>query len=138
MGFTFPLYGPMGGYLGFSQHRFHCDETVCPKGKDWVSTGFDIAFRMVLGRRAIRPWLLASLHTPRFEGRVFREGGGATRLTSDGGSGIELGGGVLIQIADRMSLSPGVRYGSGDVPFSGRPSIPLQYLLFDMGLVLGF
>ncbi len=137
MGFTFPLNRFIGGYLGFSQHRFACDEDVCPKGKAWISTGFDLALRVVVGDRRIRPWVQGGLHTHRIEGRV--SGGGKVRSTnSAGGSGFEVGGGILVQVGERMSLSPGVRYGSGEVPFSVRPTMRLRYLVLDLGLVVGF
>jgi hypothetical protein len=138
MGFTFPLGGFLGGYLGFSQHRFGCDETVCPGGKEWASTGFDVAFRIVLGgRRPLRPWIQGGLHTHRVEGRVL-EGGGVRTLHSDQGGGYEVGGGVLIKVGNRTSLSPGVRVGLGNVPFPDRGNMSLRFLVFDLGLVLGF
>jgi len=137
MGFTLPLLGPLGGYLGFSQHRFGCDETVCPGGRDWVSTGFDVALRLLLGFEGVRPWLQAGLHTQRMEGRLLA-GQGVESLSSQGGSGFEAGGGVLVQVGERMSVSPGLRYGKGNVPFSSRPSLRPRYLVLDMGLVVGF
>ena len=73
MAFTFPLYGFVGGLLGFSQHRFGCDENVCPEGKSWVFTGFDIALRSVLGEGNLRPWIQVGLQTPRIEGELTRE-----------------------------------------------------------------
>ncbi len=137
MGFTFPLYWFFGGYLGFSQHRFACDEDVCWRGEPWISTGFDVALRVVVGDRRIRPWVQGGLHTHRIEGRV-SEGKIIRNLHSEGGGGYEVGGGLLVQVGERMSLSPGVRYGSGDVPFSARPTMSLRYLVFDLGLVVGF
>jgi hypothetical protein len=59
-------------------------------------------------------------------------------LVSDVGIGFEVGGGLLVQIGTRMSLSPGLRYGSGEVPFSEYPSVRFQYLIADLGLVVGF
>ena len=137
MGFAFPLFRFVGGYLGFSQHRFACDENVCGKGKAWVSTGFDVALRVVVGQRTLRPWFQGGLHTNRVEGRA-QMGKILQTLHSQGGAGFELGGGLLVQVAERMSLSPGVRYGSGDVPFSSYPTMELRYLVFDLGLVVGF
>jgi len=138
MGFTFPLGGFLGGYLGFSQHRFGCDDRVCPGGKEWASTGFDVAFRIVLGpRKPLRPWIQGGIHTHRVEGRVL-EGGGVRTLHSEQGGGYEVGGGVLIKIGRRTSLSPGVRVGLGNVPFPDRSNMTLRFLVFDLGLVLGF
>lgn len=137
MGFTFPLVRGIGGYLGFSEHRFACDETVCPAGKSWASTGFDMALRIVVGREALRPWLQGGLHTHRMEGRVMEEGGVRT-LHSDQGWGYEAGGGILVQIGERTSLAPGIRVGLGNVPFLDRSNLSLRFLVFDLGLVLGF
>ncbi len=137
MGFTFPLFRLAGGYLGFSQYRFACDADVCPKGKDWLSTGFDIALRAVIGDGGVRPWLQAGFHNHRVQGRISEEGG-RRRINSDGGGGYEVGGGLLIAVGERTSLSPGLRYGLGNVPFPGYPNLGLRFLVLDLGLVLGF
>ena len=137
MGFTFPLFRSVGGYLGFSQYRFACDEDVCPKGKDWISTGFDVALRMVLGGRKVRPWIQGGLTTPRIESQVLVDGQGRS-LHSQGGLGFEVGGGILVKVGERMSFSPGVRYGSAGVPYLDHPTLELRYLVLDLGLVVGF
>jgi len=137
MGFNVPFPGPTGGYFGFSQHRFRCDSTVCPEGESWVSTGLDVALRVVLGNRRIRPWLQGGLHTQHLEARMWEESE-VVDVTSNRGFGFEAGGGLLVQIGTRMSLSPGLRFGSGTVPFSGYPSLRLRYLIADLGLILGF
>jgi len=137
MGFTFPLFPYVGGYLGFSQHRFGCDEDLCPGGEYWVSTGFDVALRVVAGRRRVRPWVQGGIHTHRVQARILGEDE-ALSLHSEGGGGYEVGGGLLIQVAERMSLSPGVRYGLGNVPIPGHPTLGMRFLVFDLGLVVGF
>jgi hypothetical protein len=137
MGFTIPLIAPLGGYLGFSQHRFGCDGGVCPGGKNWISTGFDVALRLQLGEGRTRWWLQGGLHTHRLEARLMQDGE-PQWVTSRGGGGYEGGGGVLVQVGDRMSLAPGLRYGEGSVPFSDHPSLRPRYLVLDVGLVIGF
>ena len=137
MGFNVPIPGPTGAYLGFSQHRFGCDSSVCPQGESWVSTGFDLALRLVMGNRKIRPWLQGGLFTQHLEARMW-DGPEAVEVTSNRGFGFEAGGGLLVQIGPRMSLSPGLRFGNGTVPFSAYPSLRVQYLVADLGLVLGF
>ncbi len=137
MGFTFPLPGPLGAYVGFGQYRFACDEDVCPAGKDWISTGFDVALRAVLGQARIRSWLQAGFHNHRVHGRVL-EGRGVRTTTSDGGGGFEVGGGLLIRIGQRTSLAPGVRYGEGNVPFPLDGRMRLRYLVADLGVLVGF
>ena len=138
MGFTLPGPGPFGSYLGFGQLRFECREPTCPSGKEWTSTGFDVALRLVLGRGSVRPWLRGGFHNHRLEGTVWDGEGGTVRVTSDGGGGIEAGGGILVSIGRRTSLSPGVRYGWGEVPFPRRGTMRLKYLVADIGVVLGF
>jgi len=137
MGFHIPLKGLLGAYLGFSQHRFGCQEEVCHRGKDWVSTGFDVGLRWVLGRHRIRPWFLVALHAPRVEGRLVEEGERVKR-TSEGAGGLEAGGGIMIRIGEGTSLQPGVRYGRVDLPFPDQDPLELRYLVVDLGLVMSF
>jgi hypothetical protein len=137
MGFAFPVYGPLGGYLGFGQRRFACDEEVCPPDKDWTSTGFDVALRVVFGEEGLRLWTQGGLHTHRMEGRI-RVSERGHRITSEGGGGFEAGAGLLVRVGRRTSLAPGIRYGQGHVPFPGRASMQLRYVVLDVGLVMGF
>jgi hypothetical protein len=137
MGFTIPLLNPLGGYLGFSQHRFGCDGSVCPGGKPWISTGFDVALRLLLGEGRVRSWLQAGLHTHRLEARLLQNGVPRS-VNSRGGGGYEVGGGILVRGGDRMSFAPGLRYGEGNVPFSDHPSLRPRYLVLDIGIVAGF
>lgn len=138
MGFTLPAPGPLGAYLGFGQRYFECDPNVCPEGKDWTSTGFDVALRMVLGDRGFRGWVQGGLHTHRLEGRILDQTGRGVRITSDGGAGVEVGAGILISVGDRTSLSPGVHYGWAEVPFPDRARMDLRYLVLDLGILMGF
>lgn len=138
MGFTLPAPGPFGSYLGFGQRRFSCQGPICKEGSNWLSTGFDVGLRLVLGRKWIRPWLRGGLHTHLVEGRVIDEGEEVRGIRSDTGAGYEAGGGILIAIGERTSISPGVMYGRGKVFFPDRNSIRLRYLTAEFGLVLGF
>jgi opacity protein-like surface antigen len=97
-----------------------------------------VALRLVLGQDRIRPWLRGGIHTHLVEGRIQDPGSGVLDIRSESGAGYEVGGGVLIAVGQRASLSPGFRYGFGDVPFKGRPDLGLRYLMADLGLVLGF
>lgn len=138
IGFTFPAPGPFGSFLGFGQRRFSCDGPLCEAGSDWLSTGFDVALRLVMGKRRIRPWLRGGLHTHLVEGRVLEEGDMVTNLRSDPGAGFEVGGGLLIAIGERTSLSPGVQYGRGEVSFPSRSTLRLRYLSAEVGVMMGF
>jgi hypothetical protein len=139
MGFTFPFLGPLGSYLGFSQSRFTCDHAVCPSGKSWETTGFDVALRYVVGRQSrIRPWFQLGLHTHRLSSVVKGEEGQARELHSQGGGAYEFGLGLLVQVGERSSFGPGIRYGHGEAPYAGRSAMRLRYLVMDLGLVVGF
>jgi len=138
MGFTLPAPGPLDAYLGFGQRYFECDPEVCPKGKDWISTGFDVALRLVLGEGHFRGWLQGGLHTHRLEGRVLEPAGQVRKIASDGGAGVEAGAGLLISVGAQTSLSPGVHYGWAAVPFPDRARMHLRYLVLDLGILMGF
>jgi hypothetical protein len=49
-----------------------------------------------------------------------------------------MGGGVLLAVGDRTSLSTGVRYGRVDVDFPKVGTLKMRYLGAELGLVLGF
>ncbi len=138
MGFTFPAPGPLGAYVGFGQRSFECDTAVCPEGHRWTSTSFDVALRGVVGKGRVRGWVQGGLHTNRMEGRILSAGGRGVRLTSDGGGGFEVGGGLLVRIGARTSLVPGVRYGWGEAPFPESAAMDLRYLMVDLGILMGF
>ncbi len=138
MGFTLPAPGPFGSYFGFGQRRFSCKGPLCSKGSEWISTGFDVDLRLVLGRKRVRPWVRGGVHTHLVEGRVLRQGEVVEGIRSDTGAGFEVGGGILVAIGERTSLSPGVHYGWGKVAFPKDPSFQLRYLNAELGLVLGF
>jgi hypothetical protein len=44
----------------------------------------------------------------------------------------------LVALGEKTYLSPGARYVLGNVPFNRRPNLGLRFLVFDLGLVLGF
>lgn len=138
MGFTFPAPGPLGAYLGFGQRVFGCDDSVCPGGKRWTSTGFDVALRGVLGEGRFRTWFQGGLHTHRLEGRILDSLGQPISVSSHGGGGVEVVAGALLSIGERTSLAPAVRYGWGRAPFPERPAMELQYLIVDVGILMGF
>jgi hypothetical protein len=138
MGFSFPGPGPLMLFLGFGQRRFPCDESACPAGADWTSTGYDVALRYVVGEGRVRAWMQGGIHTHRVEGEGWSEEGETYPLLSDGGTGSEVGGGVLIGIGERTSLAPGLRYGRGRAPLRNGRILRPRYLLLELGLVLGF
>lgn len=138
MGFTFPAPGPFGAYLGFGQRSFECDTAVCPEGRSWTSTGFDVALRWVLGEGRFRGLLQGGLHTNRVEGKILGPSGLVESVTSQGGGGMELSAGALVGVGERTSLAPALRYGWGRVPFPDRAAMELQYLVVDIGILMGF
>ena len=102
-----------------------------------MSTGFDVALRMVLGRKRIWPWIQGGLHSALVEGEPVSSEGASPRV-SDRGTGVEAGGGFLIAIGERSSLSAGGRYGRVDGVFPELGTLEMKYLVVDLGLVLGF
>lgn len=138
MGFSFPAPGPLLLFLGFGQRRFSCDESACPPGADWISTGYDVGLRYRIGRERIRGWVQGGIHTHRVEGEDRDPEGEGKPLVSDGGMGLEVGGGILIGIGERTSLAPGLRYGRGRAPLRNGRTLRPRYLLIELGLVLGF
>jgi hypothetical protein len=60
------------------------------------------------------------------------------REESDRAWGFEVGAGVLIPVADRFGLSPGVRYGRVDLDLASCGVLRERYVVVDVGLVLGF
>jgi hypothetical protein len=116
-------------YLGFSQLRFDCEGLACEGA--WVATQWEAGIRAELTAGAVVPWLRAGVVTPSVENVP-----GVRRAAR--GWGGEAGAGVRFALTERLSLSPGARFGAVDV---GRPEgedVAMRYLVFDLGLVVAF
>jgi hypothetical protein len=132
-------------YVGFSEHRFGCSADACVNAEEIVSTGWDVGVRLNVLRGPVVPWVQAGLAAYVSRGQ-FVPGFGAIAppgplvSESDRGWGFEAGAGVLISVAPRFALNPGVRYTSVDPTFAGRNFGPLnsKFVVVDVGLVLVF
>ena len=130
-------------YVGFSQHRFGCDGTPCGSVDDIVTTSWDIGARVNLLSGPVIPWIRAGVvsHLAEldFTGAVTEGSAPATvRLESDRGWGFEGGVGVMITIAPRLAINPGVRYSRVTTAFDGVGDLEMRFLSIDLGIVLGF
>ena len=116
-------------YFGFSQLRFDCDGGAC-RGS-WIATQWEAGVRAELTSGTVVPWLRAGVVTPSLENVP----GGPRSARGWGGEG---GGGVRFALTERLSLSPGARFGVVDVGRSRGEDVAMRYLLFDLGLVVAF
>ena len=124
-------------YAGFSQHRFGCDGAGCPGGGELVSTGWNLGTRLSVATGGASPWLRLGVVFDRVEAD-FLEGGDEVGRVSDLGVGGEVGIGVVMGTARRLSLSPGVRYVLVDGRFERRGLVRMRYLVADLGAVIAF
>ncbi len=116
-------------YLGFSQLRFDCAGAAC-RGS-WISTQWDSGVRVDLRTRGVVPWIRVGVVSPSVE-HVPGERGGAR------GWGGEAGGGVRVPMTERLSLSPGIRFGVADVSRDERDDVSMRFVVADLGLVVAF
>jgi hypothetical protein len=123
--------------LGFVQHRFRCTGPACGDAGDLVTTGWSLATRVALRTGVSVPWIRLGVTFDRSEWD-FPVPGGTERFASSPALGGEAGLGYTIQVAERVTLSPGVRYGLANVHFPRGEEVLGQYLVADLGMVLGF
>ena len=130
-------------YVGFSQHRFGCGGTTCGVVEDIVTTSWDVGARINFLSGPVVPWIRAGVVSHLAElGSTGLPAGSSTpvtvRLESDRGWGFEGGAGVMITVAPRLAINPGVRYSRVTTEFSGIGDLEMRFLSVDLGLVLGF
>ena len=116
-------------YLGFSQLRFDCEGLECDG--TWVATQWEAGVRAELTDGPVVPWIRAGIVTPSVE-HVPGVRRGARGWGGEGGAGIR------IALTERLSLSPGARFGAVNVGRSEGEDVPMRYLLVDLGLVVAF
>ena len=134
--------GHLGYRVGFSEHRFTCSPAGCGEETNLVSTAWDVGVRVNLRTSGVVPWLQIGVIAALVEADLatLDSGGASTteRRESDRGWGYEVGGGLLIPLASRFGVNPGVRYGRVDPEFESRGVLRERYLVVDIGFVLGF
>lgn len=123
-------------YVGFSQHRFACEDAGCASDGRYVATGFRGGLRWVsLPGRAVLPWLSAGAITTHIEAGDL---GGAYAGVSDLGVGAEVGVGVHIGGASQIAVNPGVRLAAINTELPDGTLLRMRYLVADVALVLSF
>lgn len=121
-------------YIGFSQIRTPCDGQGC--SGDQVSTQWEGGVRLDLRTEGVVPWLRLGAITPSIEGVPSADAGGFE--LSDRGWGGEVGGGVRLPIAERISVGPGIRFLAARASVGSAESVTLRWIVMDLGLTVGF
>jgi hypothetical protein len=134
----FPAGPRAGMYLGFAQHTLECG-LACTEASDLVSTSWVLGVRVepILGPRLVSPWLKLGLLFDRTEAD-FPNGPLSERRTSSIALGPELGAGLSIRLAERVSLSPGARFVRVDASFRNGGDVLIKMIAADVGLSLAF
>lgn len=123
-------------YVGFSQHRFSCQEAGCPSGEAYVATGVQAGLRVRLVQGgALRPWvsfggLTTKVETPGATG----SSAGVSKL----GYGGEAGAGLYIGAGHAVAVNPNVRYSAVAVDMPGGSRLNMRYFVAGLTLVLAF
>ena len=138
--------GHLSWYVGFSESRFACGGAAC--GEDFVSTGWDLGVRLNLASGPVIPWIKIGTTAQIAEGRLTDplldplpgEVVPTFPAESSRAWGLEVGAGVMLRVAERFGLNPGVRYLTVNTSFSGRDvgALNIRAWVVDLGLVLGF
>lgn len=131
-----PGGGRVAPYVGFSQHRFGCEDAGCAAGGRYVATGFQGGVRIVpLPGRSILPWVRLGAVTTHVETDAL---GGPAAGVSDLGVGGEVGAGVHIGGASQLALNPGVRLVAVNTNLPDGSTLRLRYIVADLAVVLAF
>jgi hypothetical protein len=123
-------------YVGFSQHRFACEDAGCASGGQYVATGFRAGLRLVpLPGRGVLPWLALGALTTHVEAGDL---GPANAGLSDLGFGGEVGLGIHVGGGSRVALVPGARLAAANVRLPDRTLLRMRYVVADLAVVLSF
>jgi len=123
-------------YVGFSQHRFACEDAGCASDGRYVATGFRGGFRFVLlPESSVLPWLSLGAMTTHVETWDL---GGAGAGVSDLGVGGELAVGVYIGGESSIALNPSARLAAANVDLPDGTLLRMRYLVADLAVVIAF
>ena len=123
-------------YVGFSQHRFGCTDAGCLAVDDLVTTSWDLGARVNLLSGPVIPWVSVGVVSHLAE---FDEASVPTvRRESERGWGFEGGAGLMITVAPRIAINPGIRYSKVTTGLDGSRDLEMRFLSIDLGFVLGF
>jgi hypothetical protein len=123
-------------YVGFSQHRFGCEDAGCDSGGQYVATGFRAGLRLVpFPAWSVLPWLgMGALTTHVEAGDLGAANAGLSKLALGG----EVGVGVHIGSASQIGLEPAVRLSAVNARLPDGSLLRMRYLVADLALVLSF
>ena len=104
----------VAGYAGYSQSRMACDNSFCGSGRyegSGVNAGAELSLPRGRVARVVYPWVRGgiALHTLSHNAH---EGAETVRVTSDRAVGYEVGAGIALPLANRITFRPGVGYTS--------------------------
>ena len=123
-------------YVGFSQHRFGCQDAGCSAGTNYIATGFDVGLRFNLWSTGpVAPWIRLGAVTTRVEVPSFaniEEGVSALGL------GGEVGIGLYIGTSSPIALVPGIRATAVNTKLPGGSLLHMRYVVADLALALSF
>jgi len=123
-------------YLGFSQHRFPCENAGCPSGGRYVATGFQGGYRInLVTRGSVIPWVRGGVVTTRVESPGAP---GSPEGLSRLGVGGEVGAGVYIGTSRAIAFNPGIRWVGVNSELPGGSLLRLRYVVADLALALAF
>ena len=123
-------------YVGFSQHRFGCEDVGCAAGLNYVATGFDLGFRFTLrSTGSVVPWIRLGAVTTRVEVPDFA---GVEQGVSALGVGGEVGIGLYIGVSSPIALVPGIRATAVNTKLPGGSLLHMRYVVADLALALAF
>lgn len=122
--------------VGFSQHRFACEDAGCDPDGTWVATNVEIGFRYNLRVDPnLMPWIRVGGLTTRVELDAHPDYRDAL---SDLGYGGEIGAGLLLAPNRTLAFSPGVRFTAVNTGLPGGGLLRMRYVVADLGLVVAF
>ena len=122
--------------VGFSQHRFTCEELGCGSSEDFVATGMNVGMRVNLRTNGeMIPWVRLGGRSVRVE---LPERDGTPAGTSDLGYGGEVGAGVYIGTFGAVGFDPGIRFTATNTELPSGDLLRLRHWVADLALVLAF
>jgi len=122
--------------VGFSQHRFACEELGCPSSEPFVATGMNVGMRVNLRTTGeVIPWVRLGGRSVRVE---LPERDGAPAGTSKLGYGGEVGAGLYIGTFGAVAFDPGIRFTATNTELPSGDLLRLRHWVADLGFVLAF